>query len=116
MGPLGHSGLALALTFSAVFNSIALLWALQRKIGNIGLRAIGLSFLKVVPATAIMAVVVWFVLGIGQWTESGAAWQKSLILLAALGSGMVVYLLCCLALRVPEASAVAAIIKRKLGK
>jgi putative peptidoglycan lipid II flippase len=46
MGPLQHTGLALALTLSSVFNALLLFWALRRKIGQLGIAAVGGSFLR----------------------------------------------------------------------
>jgi putative peptidoglycan lipid II flippase len=113
MGPMGHTGLALALTISAVFNAFALTWALRRKVGRLGLAPIGNSLLRVVPATAIMAVAVWFILGLGTWTADGDILRKAIILSAALAVGGGIYAAACIVFKIPAASDAAAIFKKK---
>jgi putative peptidoglycan lipid II flippase len=114
MGPLRHTGLALALTLSSVFNALVLIWALRRKIGRLGLAPVGTSFLRLLPLTALMAAVVWGILGHGEWGAAGGRWLKGMVLGGALLAGMAVYAGGCLLLRIPEATDAAALFRRKL--
>jgi putative peptidoglycan lipid II flippase len=114
MGPLRHTGLALALTLSSVFNALVLIWALRRKIGRLGLTSVGTSFLRLLPLTALMAAVVWGILGYGEWGADGGRWLKGMVLGGALLAGMAVYAGGCLLLRIPEATDAAALFRRKL--
>jgi putative peptidoglycan lipid II flippase len=114
MGPLRHTGLALALTLSSVFNALMLIWALRRKVGRLGLAPVATSFLRLLPLTALMAVVVWGVLGFGDWGVGGGRWLKGGVLGGALLAGMAVYAGGCLLLRIPEATDAAALFRRKL--
>jgi putative peptidoglycan lipid II flippase len=114
MGPLGHGGLALALTLSSVFNAALLVWALRRKIGPLGLRSVASSLLRIVPATAAMALVVWFALQFAPWGDTGERPLKGLILSAAIIAGIVTYGVGCLLCRVPEATDVYRLFSRKL--
>jgi len=114
MFPLRHTGLALALTLSSVFNALVLVWALRRKVGRLGLSSVLTSFLRVIPATGVMAAVVWWILRYGHWHTVGARGQKGMVLGGALLAGVAVYALACLLLRVPEAAEAAALFRRKL--
>jgi putative peptidoglycan lipid II flippase len=114
MGPLGHGGLALALTLSSVVNAVLLVWALRRKIGPLGLRAVVSSLLRIVPPTIAMALVVWFALQFAPWADLGERPLKGLILSAAIIAGIITYGLGCLLCRVPEATDVYLLFSRKL--
>jgi putative peptidoglycan lipid II flippase len=116
MGPLQHTGLALALTISSVFNAVALIWALRRQIGRLGLRSVFNTTLRVVPATALMAGVVWCILQFGPWSTEGGRLLKASTLLAAVLAGTLTYGSACLLLRVPEAGEAAALLRRKLRR
>lgn len=59
MFPLKIGGLALATSFSGIFNFFALFFILKKKIGPIGGRKILYSFLKVLMASIVMAVVIY---------------------------------------------------------
>jgi putative peptidoglycan lipid II flippase len=116
MGPLQHTGLALALTLSSVFNALVLVWALRRQVGRLGLTTLGTSLLRLLPAVLLMSLVVWWILGFGPWEATGMRWLKGAVLASALAAGMTVYALACLALRVPEAAAAADLIRRRLRR
>lgn len=53
---LGISGLALATSISSIFCTLLLLINLRKKIGNLGLKTISLSFIKIVIASLVMGV------------------------------------------------------------
>src|SRR5699024_7222959 len=57
---MGHRGLALATSLSAIFTAITLLYYLRKKIGNLGLRAMTQSSGKILISSLIMGVTVYF--------------------------------------------------------
>jgi putative peptidoglycan lipid II flippase len=116
MRPFGHTGLALALTLSSVFNSMVLIWALRRKMGRLGMGSVAGALLKIIPATALMGGVVWIILGFGPWREAGLAWMKAGILGGAIGAGCLMFGLCCWLFRVPLADQALALLKRKVSR
>ena len=116
MRPLQHTGLALALTLSSVFNASALLWILRRQIGPLGLQSVWHTLIRVVAASGVMAVVVWAILRLGPWSASGPVALKAVVLGLALLSGVLVYIAACLLLRVPEAGEAMAIVRRRLRR
>ncbi|MEI6309825.1 MAG: murein biosynthesis integral membrane protein MurJ [bacterium] len=98
IGPLGLGGLALASSLSAFFNLILMTWFLRRKVGPIGIHAIGRSLGKMVAAAAIMGIVCWLLDGLllrvldvqrvtGRLLEVGA-----LIITGAFLYGLLLYL------------------------
>ena len=116
MGPLKHTGLALALTLSAAVNSLLLIWALRRKIGHLGLRSVGRSVLRAVVPLLAMAGVVYLLLGFGDWAAPGLRLVKGAILASAVGGGLLVYAGGCLLCKVPEADRVMVLLGDKLRR
>jgi putative peptidoglycan lipid II flippase len=102
MGPMQHSGLALALTLSSIFNAIALLWLLNRRIGGVNLYGM-LGFIgRLLPGLLAMAAVVAGVLGCADWQIKGVFWQRFAVLGGAVGGGAAAYAVCCWLCRVTE--------------
>jgi putative peptidoglycan lipid II flippase len=54
MRPMLHRGLAAALVISSIGNLVFLVWRFRRKVGPIGARKIGASFVRTVFASAVM--------------------------------------------------------------
>lgn len=102
MNLYGHLGLAVALTLSSVFNAGLLLWLLQRKVGGFMQGALWRPLLKAIPASVVMAVIVYLLLGQVAWAQTGNHLIKGIWLAVAVGSGGLSYLVCCLLLRVEE--------------
>jgi putative peptidoglycan lipid II flippase len=59
VGPLQHSGLALANSVATTLEMFLLLWLLHRRMAGIQARALGPSLLTTAGAAAVMAVGVW---------------------------------------------------------
>jgi len=114
MGPFAHLGLAMALTLSSVFNSIALIWALRFQIGPLGLAALLSSLFKLVPAAVLMALFVQGTLTLIEWDLEGHKFLKGMVLGSAVLGGGGIYALVCWLLRVPEATEAAALFRKKL--
>lgn len=99
---MGHKGLALATSLSAIATTILLFIDLRRKIGKLGLAKIALTFIKISIASAVMGVVVYLI-----YFKFGALLPDKTILelLSLIGSvviGMITYALICMVLRVEE--------------
>lgn len=102
MGPMQHRGLALALTLSSIFNALALLWLLNRRIGGIDLYGM-LGFVgRLIPGLLAMAAVVFGVLGWADWQVKGIFWQRFAVLASAVGGGAAAFAVGCWLCRVTE--------------
>ena len=102
MRPMQHAGLALALTISSIFNAIALLWLLNRRIGGVNLYGMLGFILRLLPGLLAMAAVVIGVLGCADWQVKGAFWQRFAVLGGAVGGGAAAYAVACWLCRVAE--------------
>ncbi len=90
MGPLRVGGIALALSIASVFNFIVLFFLLQKKIGHIPKKSIGISALKSAFSAAGMGVAVWLFAGKFDFDQMVFV-QKLGIVAAAISIGIVVY-------------------------
>lgn len=61
MKKMGVSGLTLATSISAIFTTILMFVALNKKIGNIGLKASFITFIKITLSSFIMGIVIYFI-------------------------------------------------------
>lgn len=102
MIPFGHLGLAGALTLASLFNALLLLWMLRRKVGSFLHGSLWGPLFKVLPACALMAVVVWPLLDLIDWAQPDHGLEKAAVLFSAVALGGSVYLGTCLLLRVSE--------------
>jgi putative peptidoglycan lipid II flippase len=59
MGPMGHGGLALATSLASMLNLGLLVWALETKLGMLGLKTIMLSAYKTIICSVFMGAAVW---------------------------------------------------------
>lgn len=90
-GPMAHGGLALANTFSALFNTTLLTVILRKRIGKIGGRRILRTFLISALACVPMAFAAHKVAGYFSFTTSGFGAIKTAGLVAAIVSGGATY-------------------------
>ncbi|PLX92899.1 MAG: murein biosynthesis integral membrane protein MurJ [Desulfuromonas sp.] len=114
MGPLGHLGLAWALTLSAFFNALLLMLVAWRRFGVFELQGLLWTALKMLPALALMALVVTQILQMGSWEVMSGRVEKGVLLAASVVAGGGTYLLLCLLLRIPEATYFAHRLKLRL--
>ena len=77
MGPLKHSGLALANALASTVNFLLLFYFLRRKLERLGARRIIKSFLKISFASIAMGIAGWFLLHGELWKESGRSMEKA---------------------------------------
>jgi putative peptidoglycan lipid II flippase len=89
MGPLKHSGLALANSLASGINFVLLFYFLRRRLGRIDARRIAKSFVKIISASSLMGAVGWSLLHGDMWISTGKALEKTLYL-----SGTIVLCLC----------------------
>jgi putative peptidoglycan lipid II flippase len=116
MGPMQHAGLALALTLSSVFNAVALLWLLQRRLGDIQLHGLLIFVLRLLPGLLAMAAVVAAALGAVDWQVKGSFWQRSPLLLGAIAAGAALYAGGCWLCRVDEIKQAWALLAGRLSR
>ncbi|MEW6115718.1 MAG: murein biosynthesis integral membrane protein MurJ [Nitrospirota bacterium] len=98
MGPMRHSGLALANALAAGVNFSLLFVLLRRKLGGVGTRRIAISFAKTLLASLLMGGAGWVASQGGIWMSSGngldkAAYLGGLMALCAVLYFAVTYLL-----------------------
>lgn len=114
MGPLQHGGLALASSISALGNMLLLLWFLRKKIGPFGGRAIAVAGMKGVVASVPMAVVVYWIMQLIDWSHAGQRVLKAGVMGGAVLAGITVFLVAAKLLGTEEAADVLKLMKRKV--
>ncbi|KMP12544.1 Virulence factor protein [Candidatus Nitromaritima sp. SCGC AAA799-C22] len=90
MGPLKHGGLALATSFAALFNVVLLIHYLRKRLGLMGGRKILISTLKLVFASGVMGLAVYF-FNAAFFDPGAAIGIKVLMLSADIGIGVLTY-------------------------
>ncbi|RJR17603.1 MAG: murein biosynthesis integral membrane protein MurJ [Nitrospiraceae bacterium] len=80
MGPMKHSGLALANAAAASINFTILFYMLKRKLGRIDARAIITSFIKIAAASTVTGIICWLIIRGDLWTQGGRIPEKTGIL------------------------------------
>ncbi|TAN42187.1 MAG: murein biosynthesis integral membrane protein MurJ [Nitrospirae bacterium] len=80
MGPLRHSGLALANSLASGINFFLLAYFLRRKLGRIDATRIALSFGRTAAASLVMGLSGWLLLHGALWQKSGQSGPKALFL------------------------------------
>lgn len=92
MGPMQHAGLAAATSAAAVTQLVALLWLLRRRSGNLGLREIGGSVVRILAASAVMGGIVWLGARFGRWETGGNDPRNLLVFSMTAVLGLLSYL------------------------
>jgi putative peptidoglycan lipid II flippase len=77
MGPLKHSGLALANSLASIINFLLLAFFLRKKLHRIDTRKIMKSFLQVSASSLLMGMAGWALLHGDLWTRSGSTAMKA---------------------------------------
>ncbi len=98
MGPLKHSGLALANSCASIVNFSLLFYLLRVKLKRVDGGKIIKSFIKISAASLLMGLTGWFIIHGNLWKESGKVIEKAGILcaVAALCTGtyiLIMYLM-----------------------
>jgi len=102
MGPMGHCGLALALSLAMMLNLVLLTGSLRSRLGALGGKKIAASACKTALCSAIMGVVVWRISHILIPPQPMAAGALAGGLLAAIITGLIVYGVLAYFFRAPE--------------
>jgi putative peptidoglycan lipid II flippase len=113
MQPMGHGGVALALSLSSMLNVVLLGIALRGRLGYLGGRKIVASACKIGVSSAIMALVV---AGVSRWmmaAQDRATLDLTVGVLTSILIGLMVYTGCAAFFKVPELGRVIAFFKRK---
>jgi putative peptidoglycan lipid II flippase len=103
MRPLGHLGLALAISLSSTVNFALLLLLLRRRLGGLGLRRVGASVARSAVASGVMAMAAWLGWrGIGADGLVSGALGRGAVLLGVVIIAVAVYFGAAALLRCPE--------------
>jgi putative peptidoglycan lipid II flippase len=102
MGPLKHSGLALANALSAMLDFTVLIVLLRKRLGRVEGRRILASFIKISLASAVMGAFAWWVLRGEMWSRSGESLIKACWLFGAIALSVFLYAGLCRILRCEE--------------
>ena len=111
----GFAGLAVALTLSSVFNAVALLFLLQRKVGTFVHSSLVAPILKSLPGCLLMGFSVSALLQKTDWALSGSVFEKGVVLLLTVGVGVGIYLGSCYLFRVNEIKQGWQLLRKKMG-
>lgn len=99
---MGHSGLALATSISAIFTTCLLFVDLKRRLGSIGLKGMISTFIKTVFAAGIMGIVVYLIyFRLGAKFIDGKL-MDMIMLLLSIGAGVIVYFTLCILFKIEE--------------
>lgn len=115
MGPLRHSGLALANALSSMLNFTLLFYFLRARLGRVGATNILHSFSKCLIASGGMAVVCLYIPGGEIWSQSGGILVKTLYLSGTIALSACVYAVISRALKSEELGFALGVIKEKLN-
>jgi putative peptidoglycan lipid II flippase len=116
MGPLKHSGLALANSLASGINFLILLFFLKKKLHHIDLRKIAKSFSQIVLSSFVMGLAGWLLLRGELWTKSGTAAVKAMYLSGTMIVCIIIYAVVNGLMKNEELRYVRGVIMNKLGK
>lgn len=91
MGPLGHAGLALAISISSIFQLGVLLWKLGPRLGGIDWRGMLGSTPKVLAASGAMGLLCWIIVHGKNWTGAIPLVEKMGVLGGSILAGILFY-------------------------
>ncbi|MBI4681340.1 MAG: murein biosynthesis integral membrane protein MurJ [Nitrospirae bacterium] len=93
LGPLKHSGLALANAIASSVNFTALFIMLRKKLGRVEGRKIAASFIKISTASAVTGLMGWFIIRGDIWMQSGKIIEKASAMTGVIALYIAVYIL-----------------------
>jgi putative peptidoglycan lipid II flippase len=112
VGPMGHSGIALALSLSTIAEAGVLAWLLGRRLPEFLAADLASSVSKTAAASAALTLVSWLCLN----AVRAAGLPPIVQLVVAAGAGALVFFAVAAALRSPDLAIVVEQAKRRLGK
>ncbi len=116
MGPMKHSGLALANSLAASVNFVLLFYFLRRRLGRVDARRILISFIKISLASAVMGTSGWFVLRGDIWLSTGNTIEKAAYLSGAIVLCLCVYTAVSFSLKIEEVNYIYNEMKMKISR
>lgn len=114
MGPLKHSGLALAYALAASLNFTLLFYFLRKKLQHIEARRIIKAFLKTLIASLIMGISGWALLHGDIWERGGQSLNKAIYLLGTITLCILIYIVVSYFLRNEEMKHLFEMLKNKI--
>lgn len=111
-----HTGLAVASSISSILNFILLFYLVEKRVGDIKIKAILKLCAKLIGISLVMGVVVWKFSGITDWNDSQFSWEKVGVLLGSIVLAAVVYFSLAKLLKVEESNFLFGMIKRRLTR
>jgi putative peptidoglycan lipid II flippase len=93
LGPLKHSGLALANAIASSVNFTALFFMLRKKLGRVEGKKIAASFIKISTASAVTGFMGWFIIKGDMWMQSGKIIEKASAMTGVIALYIAVYIL-----------------------
>ncbi|MEW6349016.1 MAG: murein biosynthesis integral membrane protein MurJ [Thermodesulfobacteriota bacterium] len=112
MGPMAHSGLALATSLSASANLLILFFMLRQRLGQFPSGELVDSLLRVCGASALMAVALFWARPFGNWTL-GFTSRNGFVLLGAIIGGIAVFGIVAYLFRCRELNSVLGLVRRR---
>ena len=113
---IGFRGLALATSLAAIIHGGLSLVLLRRQLGRIGGGHLARTFLKIVAASAVMALVVMAAMReLSTWAPGAGTGSQLLRLTLAIGSGLIAVGLSAKLLRISEFDEVIDLVRDRLG-
>ena len=113
MGSLQHGGLALATSLAAMLNIGLLTRRLRKKIGRMDGRRILRSLVRIIPASAVMGIIGWWVSRDPAWKTIGEELYKTGLLCGGIAASVVFYIGAMWLLKSEELKFLWSIMKRK---
>ncbi|AUN15205.1 murein biosynthesis integral membrane protein MurJ [Paraclostridium sordellii] len=113
---MGHGGLALATSLSAIICILLLFGSLKKKIGYYGQDKIKSTFLKSLISSLIMGAVTYFIYKFLSGMLGLGFIQEAISLGVSVAIGAIVYAILVVALKVEEIDMLIDMIKKKIGK
>ncbi|WP_270505015.1 murein biosynthesis integral membrane protein MurJ [Paraclostridium sordellii] len=113
---MGHGGLALATSLSAIICILLLFGSLKKKIGYYGQDKIKSTFLKSLISSLIMGVVTYFIYKFLSGMLGLGFIQEAISLGISVAIGAIIYAILVVALKVEEIDMLIDMIKKKIGK
>lgn len=113
---MGHLGLALASSISAVITAIVLLYELRKKIGQLGLRSMTQSSIKTLISSVIMGIVVYLFYNYSMATFNPSRLAELILLIGTVLLGVIVYVLFLYLFKTEELLFVVDYAKRQLNE
>ena len=113
---LGHMGLALATSLSAIICIVLLFKSLKSEIGYFGQKKIINTSIKAIISALLMGLVTYFTYHILNNTLGSGSIKEAIALFGAIGIGSVLYSILVIILKVEEVYIIIEMIKNKLNK